>query len=82
MPLQKIGIPVLVAHHRQDGCEETPYAELPRLMDKLSGAPKKELLTFDGGINRSHPCQALSYHGFFGIEKEAVAKISQWIKAR
>jgi pimeloyl-ACP methyl ester carboxylesterase len=80
--LGKIGVPVLVVHHRQDRCEYTPYAEIPRLMDKLSGSPKKELLTVDGGYNRGNPCDGITYHGFAGIEKEVVTKIAQWITAR
>jgi len=82
MNLKKIGIPVLVVHHRQDGCENTPYAEIPSLMAGLSASPRKELLTFDGGQSRQNPCSALTYHGFFGIERDVVTKIAQWITAR
>jgi dienelactone hydrolase len=82
MNLKRIGVPVLVAHHRQDGCEYSPYAEVARLMNKLSASPKKELLTFDGGDTRNSPCEALTYHGFFGIEREVVTKIAQWITAK
>jgi pimeloyl-ACP methyl ester carboxylesterase len=64
--LENIHVPVLVAHHRQDGCSLCPYAELPNLMNKLTGTPRKQLLTFDGGEN---------------IEAEVVIKIAQWITA-
>jgi pimeloyl-ACP methyl ester carboxylesterase len=77
--LGKIGVPVLVVHHRQDGCEYCPYAEVPRLMAGLSASPRKELLTVDGGQTRSNPCGPLSYHGFFGIERDVVSKIALWI---
>jgi dienelactone hydrolase len=80
--LGKIGVPVLVVHHKQDGCEYTPYSEVPRLMAGLSASPRKELLTVDGGQTRQNPCSALTYHGFFGIEKDVVTKIAQWITAR
>jgi dienelactone hydrolase len=79
--LENIGVPVLVAHHRQDGCSLCPYAELPNLMNKLTGTPRKKLLTFDGGQNIGDPCEAWANHGFNGIEAEVVIKISQWITA-
>jgi dienelactone hydrolase len=81
MDLEKIAVPVLVVHHRQDGCSLCPYTELPNLMNKLTGAPKKELLTFDGGQNVGDPCEAFAYHGFNGIESDVVTKIALWIMA-
>lgn len=82
MDLNKIAVSVLAVHHKQDGCKHCAYAELPRLMDKLSASPRKELLTFDGGKNRGDPCEPFAYHGFNGIEKEVVAKIAEWIVAK
>jgi hypothetical protein len=79
MPLQKIAIPVLVVHHEKDGCKLCAYSQIPRLMDKLSSTPKKELMTFKGGEDRGDPCEALAYHGFNGLEKDVVAKIAEWI---
>jgi dienelactone hydrolase len=82
MDLQQIEVPVLVAHHIQDGCSLCPYAELPRLMNKLTLSPKKKLLTFDGGLNVGDPCEAFAYHGFNGIESDVVTKIVQWISPK
>jgi hypothetical protein len=48
-------------------------------MEKLTAPPKKELVTFKGGGNRGDPCEAFAYHGFNGLEKEAVARIAEWI---
>jgi pimeloyl-ACP methyl ester carboxylesterase len=80
--LGKIGVPVLVVHHRQDECEHCPYSEVHRLMAGLSASPRKELLTVDGGQTRQNPCSALTYHGFFGIERDVITKIAQWITAK
>jgi len=82
MPLQKLTIPVLVIHHEKDGCKLCAYSEIPRLMEKLSSTPKKELMTFKGGENRGDPCEALAYHGFNGLEKDVVVKISEWIQTK
>jgi dienelactone hydrolase len=82
MPLDRVRIPVLVVHHKQDGCEYCRPADLPRLMNKLTATPQKELITFDGGENVGDPCEAMAYHGFNGIEREVVRKIADWIMRR
>jgi dienelactone hydrolase len=82
MPLQKIVIPVLVVHHEKDGCKNCAYSLIPDLMEKLSSTPKKELMTFKGGVNRGDPCGALAHHGFNGLEKEVVTKIAEWIRTK
>ncbi len=79
LAIDKIQIPVLVVHHELDGCAYCKPGELPRLMDKLTNAPRKELWTVSGGKNYGDPCQPESYHGFNGIDKDVIDKISGWI---
>lgn len=79
MALDRIRIPVLVAHHRQDSCRVCLYSDVPRLMEKLTTPPRRELITFDGGISTGDPCEARAYHGFNGIEAEVVQRIAAWI---
>jgi pimeloyl-ACP methyl ester carboxylesterase len=80
MPLSFVKVPVLVVHHKLDGCEHCHYSDLPLLMDKLTATPRKELLVFDGGTSRHpDPCEAFAYHGYNGIERDVVAKIAAWI---
>jgi pimeloyl-ACP methyl ester carboxylesterase len=79
MPLRRISIPVLVAHHKQDGCRACPFSEVPRLMAKLNASPRTGLLAFEGGRNEDDPCEAFAHHGFNGIEREVVAGISEWM---
>ena len=40
MPVYKLGIPVLVVHHEQDGCRLCAPSDLPLLMDKLAKKPQ------------------------------------------
>jgi dienelactone hydrolase len=82
MPLHNITTPVLVVHHEHDGCKSCAYAQIPGLMEKLTSTPKKELLTFKGGITRGDPCGPLAYHGFNGLENEVVARIAEWIRVK
>jgi len=82
MPLDKIQIPTLVVHHKEDGCQLCKYRDLPLLMDRLTAVPRKELFTFDGGKSQGDPCEAMAYHGFNGLEPEVVTKIAEWITPR
>ncbi len=82
MDLGRIEVPVLVVHHREDRCEHCRYEVLPRLMDGLTGAPRKELITVHGGRNRGDPCEPMAYHGYNGIEQEVVTTIVGWIAAQ
>ncbi len=79
MELERIRIPVLVVHHRQDACRVCLFSDMPRLMEKLTTPPRRELLVFEGGRNEGNPCQARAYHGFNGIEREVVDRIAAWI---
>jgi len=79
--LKDIRVPTLVVHHEQDGCVTTPYELTPSLMRSLIQAPKKELLTFEGGPpSVFDPCEPMSHHGFLGLDGEVVIAIASWIK--
>ena len=79
MPLEKIKIPVLVVHHKQDECKNCLYRYISFLMNKLKASPIAELITVTGGVSRGDPCEAFAYHGFNGSEKEVVDKIAAWV---
>ena len=79
MPLETLKIPVLVVHHEEDGCRHCLYSDMSRLMEKLAGLPRKQLVTFKGGDNVGDPCEARAYHGFNGLETQVVGKIAAWI---
>lgn len=79
MALDRIRVPTLVVHHRQDGCGHCRFDDLPVLMEKLTAAPRRELVTVDGGASQGDPCEARAHHGFQGIEDRVVAQIAAWI---
>lgn len=65
---------LLFAHHRQDGCEYTPY----RSASALAG--RYPLISVSGGLPpKSAPCDAFSEHGFLGREAETVEAIVNWM---
>ena len=80
--LDRIRVPVLVVHHRDDACPHSRYADTSWAMRRLSATPRKELLTFSGGdAPQSPPCEPLAPHGYFGIEGRVVDAIALWITA-
>jgi predicted alpha/beta-hydrolase family hydrolase len=79
--LKDIRVPTLLVHHKRDACWETPYEYAVDLMKRLTGVLKKELLAFSGGdLSVTDPCEAMSYHGFLGLDAEVVTAIASWIK--
>ncbi|MDB5815231.1 MAG: alpha/beta hydrolase [Rhodocyclales bacterium] len=82
MPLEKITVPTLVVHHQQDTCRICNPEELPDLMNKLSHASRRELVTFEGGISEGDPCEALAHHGYNGIEAKVADRIATWVLAQ
>ena len=73
---------VYVASHQDDACQITPSADTPQLLAAFSGARPNAMRIFTGGLPpRSDPCQAMSAHGFLGIEAEVMAAIAAFVRA-
>jgi dienelactone hydrolase len=80
----RIKVPVLLLRHRQDTCRVTPPGDADRFKLLLTGAPKVDIVTLDGGgpaSNSADPCGASHFHGFYGIDDQAVAATVQWLAA-
>jgi flavin-binding protein dodecin len=78
--LANIRVPVLLVHHMQDACPICRPADLPHVLSALTGAPVKKLLMLDGGgPPQGGACEALHFHGFIGMEREAAKAITDWI---
>jgi dienelactone hydrolase len=79
--LQKIKVPMLVFHHSGDACEICRPREVPSILSGLKNAPIKKLMMVSGGSGATgNPCEAEHYHGFIGMETEAVHAIAEWIR--
>lgn len=78
--LAAITLPVLLLHHEKDACKVCSPADVPLILKGLSHAPRKKLVLVNGGANPSgDACGALHWHGYIGMEAEAVAVIAGWI---
>jgi pimeloyl-ACP methyl ester carboxylesterase len=79
--LEAIKVPVLTLHHKDDACRITPARGVAQIVPALSASPVKKLILVEGGGPPSgDPCQPRGYHGFVGMEPQAVALIAGWIK--
>jgi hypothetical protein len=83
VPYQKldtIRIPVLVMHHQYDECKFCVPGDTSLIVQKLTNAPiKKRILVNGGGNPFGDPCEPLHWHGYIGMEREAVDIIAGWI---
>ena len=77
----EIALPTLFVHNKEDACAASPFGAVPSLMARFTSTPRKQLIAVSGGLPpQSDPCEALSRHGYFGIEDEVVTAITDWIK--
>lgn len=70
-------VPILLVHHRNDGCKSSPYRDALALSREL----KLPLITVEGGrAPATGPCEPGSPHGYWGKEAETVAEILHWVR--
>lgn len=80
--LAAITVPVLVLHHSKDACPVCDPQGVPAILRGLTNAPVKKLVMVSGGENPTgNVCEALHWHGYVGMEQEAVGVIGGWIRA-
>lgn len=78
--LANIRVPVLLVHHQRDACPICRPGDMPRVLEALTQAPVKNLVMLDaGGPPQGGACEALHFHGFIGMEREAARAITDWI---
>jgi hypothetical protein len=82
MALPQVAVPALIVAHKSDACTLTPPGDVAKLRARLSGSRRLEAAMIAGGTPpQSEPCEALSPHGFHGVESEAVDAIARFITA-
>ncbi len=81
-PVETMTQAVLLVQHEKDACDHCPFAEVQTLKQRLTSAKKVDVFAFTGGISEGPACGARAHHGYNGIEKEVVGKISEWVLAQ
>ena len=82
IPAERIKVRVLIVHNRDDGCVEAPFDEVGSFRARLTAAPEVTFIPVSGGSSRSASCEALSPHGYLGIENQVVGPIVAWMRGR
>ena len=79
--LSEVRVPVLVLHHEKDACPSCAPHEVSWIVSGLTQAPVKKLLWASGGEGaRGDPCEAFHWHGYVGMEAQAVQWIASWVR--
>lgn len=74
---------VLIVHHLYDECRVTPIQGAFELKKRLAESPQVDLVVVTGGsLSASTPCNALSNHGFYGVEKHVIQVMKDWIAGK
>ena len=82
-PLEKLHLPVLMVHHRDDACRVSSFEEAEKTRTALRSHTTVDFTEVGGGAYpRSAPCDNLSAHGFFGVEDKVVQVITDWVGGR
>lgn len=72
-----IKVPLLLVHHRDDGCRTSPYSGTERLSKQFP------LVSVSGGDPpQTDACEPLAPHGYFGREGPTAQAIKNWILGR
>src|SRR5262245_46618017 len=79
--LADVRLPVLVLHHERDACPSCAPHEVKWILSGLTQAPVKKLVWASGGDGaRGDPCEAFHWHGYVGMEAQAVQWIASWVR--
>jgi pimeloyl-ACP methyl ester carboxylesterase len=76
-----VALPALVVSNSRDSCRASPPSDAQALLAAMAGSPRKEVMLFDSSAIQSDPCEALSPHGYLGIEPSVIQRIAGWINA-
>jgi len=82
--LSAITVPVLLLGDSGDSCASTLPAGNATVKGALASSPKvhNEILPSGDLVPLTDSCNALSDHGFFGLEDKAVRRIAVWITTK
>lgn len=79
--LDRLRLPVLVYHHRDDACRITLARDAEHIVRRLTQAPVRKFWLVTGGANPTgDPCEAFHWHGFVGMEAQAVKDMADWMR--
>jgi len=80
LPLETITKPVLITAHKDDQCFVTPASNTMAIKNALKNSIQVESKIYENGESKNNnPCKALTYHGYYEMEKEILTDILNFI---
>ena len=78
--LNQVTVPVVIVHHRNDGCSGSTFAACKKYPRNLTASPRVGFIEVVGGASPSpDPCSGTNYHSFFGRRRHAMEAVVRWI---
>jgi len=78
--LSKVRVPVLVVHHRDDGCPGARFLTAKFYPGKFTSSPRTGFLEVTGGRSESSdPCSGNNFHSFFGVRSQVMQGVLRWL---
>jgi pimeloyl-ACP methyl ester carboxylesterase len=71
--------PVLVVANAADRCPVTPPEDADRIAAAFTGSRRPAVMRVDGGGSGGRDCGSLSPHGYRGLERDVVGRVSAWL---
>jgi hypothetical protein len=79
--LDRITMPVFLMYHQNDACSVTPPDKVLPFKALLTKAASVDVTMLSGGRTQGDPCEAMSYHGYLGIDGEVVKTVAAWLNS-
>lgn len=83
VPLEQLGIPLLIVGHADDSCTRSPARLMPGVAER-AGSVRKQVVAITGGPGNAAgglaACEGKSPHGFLGQEAEVAAGIARFVR--
>jgi pimeloyl-ACP methyl ester carboxylesterase len=79
--LDRITMPVLLMYHQDDACSVTPPGKVLPFKALLNASASVDVVMLSGGRTQGDPCEAMSYHGYLGIDGEVVTTVAAWLNS-
>ncbi|MSQ62917.1 MAG: hypothetical protein EXR33_03630 [Betaproteobacteria bacterium] len=82
--LDRVSVPVVLTHHRDDGCRGATFVTARTYPRMFRASPRVGFIEVTGGHNvpGAHPipCKGeFSYHNFSGLEAEVMRAVVRWL---
>lgn len=79
--LHRVSVPVVVVHHRDDGCAGSTFPTAASYPARFTRSPRTGFIEVTGGRSESaDPCRGANFHSFFGVRRAVVQAVMRWFE--